>query len=297
MTLTLKDLIKNGILNEFAALFHDQTTANILLDLVDFPAGRRPQFPDSDNFLGYWRQICQEIINGILPGGTDIQALMNEAADTYPSNEVFSRYRSDRTEEVLDPEQQTSSSTSETQQTNNNNLFNILIRGRDDATNILASVGVIAPGQNILPENITLRFSGNGVVLLGLNNCDSNAVASFSEGLQTILQSGQNQVQVSVLTEDPQPYLISRIFVEGPDQVRFAIEDVSSDTTVGEVAKGVMTEGYDPKMFQDSRGRGRQVVVDRVNEDGSTERLNQDQTLHEANVQEDGHGSKTGIFG
>ncbi|MBW4635067.1 MAG: hypothetical protein KME30_25150 [Iphinoe sp. HA4291-MV1] len=40
-------------------------------------------------------------------------------------------------------------------------------------------------------------------------------------------------------------------------------------------------------MFQDSTGRGRRVVIDRVNEDGSTERLNHDQTLHDANIQED----------
>jgi hypothetical protein len=142
---------------------------------------------------------------------------------------------------------------------------------------------VVAPAQNILPENLTLRFSGNRVVLLGVNNCSSDAVASFAEGLQTILQSNQNSVRVNLLTEDPQPYLISRIFVEGPDQARFEINDVPSDTTVGEVAKGVMSQEYDPRMFQ----RGRRVVIDRRNEDGSTERLNHDQTLHDANIQED----------
>ncbi|MEH2368487.1 ubiquitin-conjugating enzyme E2 [Nostoc sp.] len=285
MTLTLKDLIKHGILNEFSALFHNETMANLVLDLIDFPTGMRPQFPTNDSTLGYWRKICQQITNGILPEGTDLQALIDEAAELYQSNPVFSQYRSDRSESTQ-PNNQLSHTT-QAQQASNNNLFTVLIRGRDDATNVLASAGVIAPGQNISTENITLRFSGNGVVLLGLNNCSSQAIASFAGGLQTILQSGQNQVQVSVLTEDPQPYLISRIFVEGPDQARFEVSDVSSDTTVGEIAKGVMSEAYDPRMFQDSRGRGRRVVVDRVSEDGSTERLAHDQTLHEANIQED----------
>lgn len=288
MNLTLKELIKSGILNELASLFHDETMANIVLDLIDFPAGRRPQFPNNSNTLSYWREVCQQIASGILPEGTDLQALIDEAAGLYPSNSIFSQYRSSCTEDNPSNQQQTSSITSQTQQNNNNNLFNILIRGRDDANNILASAGIIAPGQNILPENITLRFSGNGVVLLELNHCNSGTIASFAQGLQTILQSGSNQVQVNILTEDPQPYLISRIFVEGPDQARFAIEDVSSDTTIGEVAKGVMSEAYDPTMFQDSRGRGKQVVVDRINnEDNSTERLHPDQTLHEANIQED----------
>ncbi|MEM7578396.1 MAG: ubiquitin-conjugating enzyme E2 [Cyanobacteria bacterium P01_A01_bin.80] len=290
MTLTLKDLIRNGILNEFAALFHDETTANLLLDLIDFPAGRRPQFPNNSNTLSYWREICQQITSGILPEGMDVQTLIDEAVGMYPSNRVFSQYHSDRTEDNSDNNSpQANSNTSETPTVaNNNSLFNLLIQGRDDANNVLASVQAIARAQNILSDNITLRFSGNGVILLGFNDCSSETIASLSGTLETILQAGQNQVEVSVLTEDPQPYLISRIFVEGPDQARFAIEDVPSDTTVGQIAKGVMADAYDPKMFQDSRGRERGVVVDRINsEDGSTERLDQDQTLHEANIQED----------
>ncbi len=257
------DVIKNEILNELAALFHDETRANLLLDLIEFPAHMRPEFPSNGRILGYWAEICNQVQAGVWPEGMDLQPLVDAAAELYPGNSVFQRYRSERT--------------------NNNNLFNILIRGREDADNILASAQIFAPAQNISPENITLRFSVNGVVLLGLNNCDSNTAASFSQGLQTILQSGQNQVQVSFLAEDPQPYLISRIFVEGPDQVRFAIEDIPSDTTVGEVAKGIMAQEYDPKMFQDSRGRARQVVVDRVNKDTLKERLNKNQALHETN--------------
>lgn len=385
MSLTLKDLIKNGILNELATLFHQEDMANRLLLLIDFPAEMRPIFPSTGRTLDYWTEICTQIQNGVFPPetGNDLQPLVETAARFYPSNSIFRRYRSDHTEENPENSQPPSSGRSETQQTNNNNLFNILIQGRDDADNILRSATrFVAPEQNILPENITLRFSGNGIVLLGVNNCNSEAIASFSEGLQTILQSEQNQVQVSVLTEDPQPYLISRIFVEipnqetvtvedvssdntigevvqevivqnnpelssddverikpftvnrinedgsietlnqeqtfyqanvqenetfnvvseatedtesdlishilveGPDQARFEIRDISANTTIGEVAKGVMAEGYDPRMFQDSRGRGRSVVVDRLYEDGSTERLNLNLTLEEANIHE-----------
>jgi len=273
MTLTLKDLIKNGILNELAAVFHDETNANLLLDLIDFPNGRHPQFSNNNGPLGYWRGICQQIIDGILPvEGADLQTLINEASGLYQSNSVFRQHCSDRSPS---PNHQPPEPAS------NDNLFNILVRGREDANQVLASAGVIAPGQGIPTESITLRFSGNGTVLLRLNNCSSQAAASFAEGLQTVLQSGQNQVQVSVLTEDPQPYLISRIFVEGPDQARFEVCGISSDTTVGAIAKGVVSEAYDPRMF-----RERQVVVDRMNEDGSTERLPHDQTLHEAHIQE-----------
>lgn len=285
--MNLKDVITNKILNQLAALFNNEDRANILLDVIDFSPDQRPVFPTEGRIQGYWRDICNQIQSGIFPGGTDLQPLVDAAAQIYPSNPIFSLYCSTPSQ-CNNSNNNQPSNTLQTPPINNNNLFSILIQGRDDANNVLASAGVIAPGQNISPENIGLRFSGNGVVLLGLSDCSSQSVASFAGGLETILQAGQNQVQVSVLTEDPQPYLISRIFVEGPDQARFAIEDVSSDTTVGEVAKGIMLQAYDPKMFQDSRGRGRPVVVDRINdEDDSTERLNQDQTLHEANVQED----------
>ena len=384
MTLTLKDLLKNGILNELASLFQNEDMANGLLLLIDFPAEIRPIFPTSGRIVGYWTEICTQIQNGVLPleTGNDLQSLVDAAANFYPSNPIFSRYCSDRTEENLSTPQPTNSTSSEEQESRNHESFTILIQGRDDAAQLLESAQVFAQAQNISRDSITLQFSRNDIVLLRLNNCDSNTVASFSQGLQTILQSGQNQVQVSVLTEDPQPYLISRIFVEisdretvtvedvssdntigevvqevivqnnpelssddvnrikpftvnrinedgsietlnqeqtlyqanvqenetfnvvpeatedtestlipriyveGPDQARFEICDVSPNTTIGEVAKGVALEAYDPRMFQDNRGRGRPVVVDRVYEDGSTERLNQDQTLEEANIQE-----------
>jgi hypothetical protein len=336
--------------------------------------------------LGYWREICIQIQNGIVPSGNDLQILVDEVAQTYPSNPLFQQYcsassQSNNSSDTTQP----SSDSSQTPQASNNDLFTILIRGRDDVDNVLASARVIAPAENISSDHIRLRFLGNGIVLLAINDCNSDEIASFSQGLQTILQSGQNQVQVNVMTEDPQPYLISRIFVqtpdeqrvpfedvpsnttveefnqqvevrvqennpeifqdskgkripftinrinedglneplnreqtlheaniqenetfnfapevtedsqtdvisrilvEGPDQSRFEILNVSSNTTVGEIAKGVVLEAYDPKMFQDSRGRGRPVVVDRVSEDRSTERLNQDLTLEEANIQE-----------
>ncbi|NEO80545.1 ubiquitin-conjugating enzyme E2 [Moorena sp. SIO4G3] len=47
-----------------------------------------------------------------------------------------------------------------------------------------------------------------------------------------------------------------------------------------------MAEVY-TDMLQDRTGRKREVVVDKVNEDGSMERLKPDQTLHEANIQDD----------
>ncbi|NEO75342.1 effector-associated domain EAD1-containing protein, partial [Moorena sp. SIO4G3] len=223
-----KELIKNGILNQFAALFREQDLADIVLDVIDFPEHLRPEFPTNNRTLGYWREICNQIEAGVLPTGTDLLPLVEAAAQSYPNNPIFSQYSSSQSQpsnsasNAPNSSQQTNTPTSETQQTSNDNLFIISIQGRDDPNHLLASAKIVAPGQQISPEDISLRFSGNNIVLLGLNHCSSEAVASFAGGLQTILQSNQNSVRVNVLTEDPQPYLISRIFVEGPDQARFA---------------------------------------------------------------------------
>ncbi|MBW4635066.1 MAG: hypothetical protein KME30_25145 [Iphinoe sp. HA4291-MV1] len=204
MTLTLKDLIKNGILNELAALFHEQEMADMLLDLIDFPVAMRPIFPNNGRTLGYWREICNQIQSGAVREGTDLQPLIDATVGIYPANPVFHQYCSDRTQPNNPNNQpsntsQSSSSASQTQQADHN-LFIISIQGRDDAAHLLASARVVAPGQSISPEHISLRFSGNGVVLLGLNNCNSEAVASFAGGLQTILQSNQNSVRVNIFS-------------------------------------------------------------------------------------------------
>ncbi|MBW4635065.1 MAG: toll/interleukin-1 receptor domain-containing protein [Iphinoe sp. HA4291-MV1] len=161
MTLTLKDLIKNGILNELASLFHEQEMADILLDLIDFPVAMRPIFPNNGRILGYWREICNQIQSGAVREGTDLQPLIDATIEIYPANPVFHPYCSDRTQ----------------------------------------------------PNNP--------------NNHPSNTSRSSN------------------------------------------------------------TEAYDPRMFQDSTGRGRRVVIDGVNKDSSTERLNHDQILGDANIQEE----------
>ena len=104
MTLTLRDLIKNGILNELAALFHNEDMANILLGLIDFPVALRP---DNDRALGYWSEICDSIQAGVLPSGNDLQTLVDVAAQIYPSNPVFQEYSSGSTDDKLDNPQQT----------------------------------------------------------------------------------------------------------------------------------------------------------------------------------------------
>ncbi len=92
--MNLKELIKNGILNELAISFKDEDMADVLLNMIDFPGHMRPIFPQTGTVLGYWQKICLQIQNGASPSGNDLQSLVDAAADIFPGNPVFQRYRS-----------------------------------------------------------------------------------------------------------------------------------------------------------------------------------------------------------
>ncbi|AFZ01311.1 effector-associated domain EAD1-containing protein [Calothrix sp. PCC 6303] len=90
----LQFLIKNKILQEFATTCNNQENADMLLDTIDFPGHLRPMFPQTGTALGYWQSICRQIQNGVLPGGNDLQLLVDAAAEIFPANSIFQQYRS-----------------------------------------------------------------------------------------------------------------------------------------------------------------------------------------------------------
>ena len=94
--MNLQDCIKKGILNELATFFQEEARANLLLEMVGFPAPMRPIFPTSGNgtILGYWSDVCNQIQGGVLPEGTDIQLLVNQASELLPANELFQEHGS-----------------------------------------------------------------------------------------------------------------------------------------------------------------------------------------------------------
>ena len=93
-TMNLRDLIRNGILNELAILFKDEDMADMLLNMIDFSGHMRPIFPSKGKMLGYWQEIATQIQNGALPSGNNLQSLVDAAADIYPTNPIFQKYRS-----------------------------------------------------------------------------------------------------------------------------------------------------------------------------------------------------------
>lgn len=93
-TMQLRDLIKNGILNQLAISFNNKDMADLLLNTIEFPGQMRPIFPTQGTTLGYWQEICQQIQNGVISSGNDLQLIVDAAADIFTTNTVFQKYRS-----------------------------------------------------------------------------------------------------------------------------------------------------------------------------------------------------------
>jgi ubiquitin-protein ligase len=78
--------------------------------------------------------------------------------------------------------------------------------------------------------------------------------------------------------------VIPRLWVEGPDNGRFELSNVPLTTPISDIARATMAE-YDDKMWpQDRAGHARPAIVDRVNKDGPSERLDQHSTIAESNI-------------
>lgn len=78
-------------LEELTKVFQDRDLAMLLLARVSFPA---PRIPSATTSLVFWNQVAGEARNGVLPGG--IRPILAAAAEMYPNNPVFVRYRRSR---------------------------------------------------------------------------------------------------------------------------------------------------------------------------------------------------------
>ncbi len=81
--------------------------------------------------------------------------------------------------------------------------------------------------------------------------------------------------------------VIGRIFVEGPDQARFEVNNVPLSTPLSDIMKATIMTYNDNKTWpQDKDGLGIPAVIDRINPDRTDERLDPHSTIGEAQIRE-----------
>lgn len=286
-------LAKNRIVDELATVIQDEANANIILATLGFPQPR-PQFPNDGNTLAYWTNVCTRIENGVLTSGTDLQPLVDLAADRYPSNPVFQNFCSPAAEpaptaETPDsPSEATPPSESETDTdlVPPSEFVYVLVRGLGDLDQIIENARRLATELGFSEDSVQLEFSMAEGILLGLTGWNTEQADPLARQLEEALRNPEHRVSTGVSSFRHRDYLLSQLFVEGPDQARFEINDIRATTPVRDVAQGILSAGYSDQAFGIGGGKGREVVVDLKKPDGSTERLNPDKTLHEQNIKE-----------
>jgi ubiquitin-protein ligase len=265
------------VFNEVVRVVRVRVNADIILQSIGFPDVGRPTFPpDGQDRAPYWMDIAAEIDAGGLPTGPDFQPLVDAVADRYPTNEILRRHRSRNGAATAIPPDPGRPHVA------------LVIQGWDDPSALVAAARGHAQAMGRNPADLVLGFWTTEGILLRLSGWTIEQGRELSQRIAAG-RRGAERIRASVAANDFEDYLIRRLWVEGPDQRQFEINDVQASTRVSELGQGFMVEEYSDPKRGDRAGAGpRQgVVVDRVHPDGRIERLDPEKTLHEHQVQED----------
>jgi ubiquitin-protein ligase len=266
MALSFKDILNNGVFNAVTSVYQDDVNARTVLYSIGFPSSRLPAFTNAQDF---WARVCEDLEAGVLVNGFDL--LVRAAARAYPGNPSFLPFQP-TSDQIRHPGRETAS---------------VVVSNWNDPLAIIAAAREIAGKLGHTPQSVGLGFSNAEGILLDLVDWHDDEAMQFRQALEAAALAAGHRAGVSYYTNEYRDYLISRLFVEGPDQARFEIQDVSASTKIREIAQGVIASQYDPKIFGHSPGeRGRRTVVDRVASNGSHERLDPDKTLHDHGIRE-----------
>jgi hypothetical protein len=269
----LKEFIEKGLLDEVSYVVQDQEQATIILESIGYPPRGRPQYPTNANTLGSWRQVCTTITTGTVPGGDDLQVLVDALARRYPSNPIFSRNRTSPPRES----NRTSGPGRE--------FVYLLVQGSTDVEQLIDLVRQAAENIGMPAQSVRLEFHNIEGVLLMLENWTTEQAVQLSKQIHIPVSPGMAPVRSNVASSRFEDHLLSRLYVEGPDQARFEINNARASTKVKDIAQGVLETQYGNDPLS-SGGKGRRATIDHPKPDGTTERCDPDKTLHESNIRD-----------
>ncbi|MEU7908510.1 effector-associated domain EAD1-containing protein [Actinoplanes sp. NPDC049118] len=193
-----------------------------------------------------WRTVLQELDAGLLPDG--YRSLLRALIQYYPANPTFQRLATRYAPESppADP------------------TCHLLLKTEEHAEGLLE--------QALSAGGVTAHqlWNSETAALYRLNTDDIAAV----EGLL-----GGTDLKWNAIPPGAPTYLVGELIVQGPDGQRFRLSDVPAQQTVGSVAQQVVGHYLDA-----SDEHHRPTVVDRLLDDGRSERLDPEATLDEAGI-------------
>lgn len=277
-------LVERDQFRETIAGIYDETATDQLLDRIGFPRGRRPALATA---TATWGGIFREFDNGIMD--RPWRRLLIAAFRDYQTNRVFRGLfqhhilgtapapggKPAREAEKPEAEQPKAGQPHpDPRPAIVDDLCHVIvyIDTGDDAEQVRGLLDRLG----LQPEPVWVTEHG---IAFRVNTADPI-------DLRRALQDADFGY---IVVEPGRPdYLYRTIWVNGPDGRRFRVTDAPAQQTVENFAGGVLDQ-YPP--FRDT---ARPTVVDRVGEAGQGDRLDPDDTLHDAGV-EDGDELRVGF--
>jgi len=266
LTLSLEQMRRGGVVDELARVLGTGPSAQIVLENVKFP---RTRVHDGGTPLEFWEHITREIDNGLIENGFD--AVVQAAYEMYPHNVIFREVLRARQPSMLHAPYRRTGGAS------------VVVRDCNDVYLVIDAARRLAT-EHHLRGPVEPGYHSAGTLLLNLPEMDAEQALHLARLLTSDLTERGYSLQFSSAANEFRDYLISPIYVEGPDQARFELTNVPASTRVREIAQGIMGE-YDARLWEkDGNGKPRPTVVDQLKDDGSTRRLEPDSTLHDNEI-------------
>ncbi len=287
-------------LAELARVFDHQPAATALLESAGFPRQHLPPF-GAGTPAEFWNTVVRAIQDGRMEGGMD--RLLATAADEYPGNPVFRRWRQDRSatenrghvrpnEAPSEPagehqaapagaRRQSGAEAPRQASPAPGTQWELIVLRCDEVHLVFDQARAALAGLALPEARVELNYAVSGLVGLQVSGLDAGQAADLQARLQSALPAGS---VVQLANHGFRDYLYSRLWLQGPDQGRFELLNVPASTRVADVAKAGISE-YDDAMWpRDKNGLPRPAVVDHDRADGTSQRLDPDMTLHDSGI-------------
>lgn len=271
------DFKKLGIENAIVLAFSSPNAARALLLSSDFPEGRIPlHFDDAEQF---WAQVFNLLRAGIIE---DPVSLVQKAAENFPGNLEFkaamAHAEQAQRQQGKEPEIASSPRVSPEDEVGG---FSVLITGGADVRTVLDRSREIAAARGI-DSPIDFGVVNGELAQLRLRHATSEQALELAQ----VLEGEGLTDRVDVMPNEFRDYLFQRIFVEGPDQGRYELNDVPASTRIKDIAQAI-TNDYTRSWPLGRDGEARRAVMDKIDETtGVRERLEADATLHQSSVED-----------
>ena len=206
-------------------------------------------------------------------GSSRIERLVRAASETHPGNDDLVRFR--KTGSSLD-----------TLEAHGGNI-RISIQQKLTFEQIMSVLDrveqlVKSTGRGV---DCVLGYDGSSNFSLSITGdpSDDEVQRIISPIQQTLAEAG---IAAEVAPEPHRfrDYYSDPLEIEGPDGQRFGLDRIRASTRVSDVARGVMHEYADQGVWPTRAEQKTQAVIDKVDADGGSERLDPRQTLHDAGV-------------